>query len=181
MGVKSYIAQNESIKLSQQINIMRSKMGLKFLSNPLMSWDISNPNYNLVDKRSVDLEALNSISVVNNWDVDFMKELSISYQTLVLTDLQQTILWVNDGFQSMTGYDPDYAIGKKPAFLQGPNTSEIVKDRIRKKLINGGRISETITNYKKNGNPYECHITIIPLVDSNRVITHYLALERAAA
>jgi len=81
--------------------------------------DISNPNYNLVDKRSVDLEALNSISVVNNWDVDFMKELSISYQTLVLTDLQQTILWVNDGFQSMTGYDPDYAIGKKPSISSG--------------------------------------------------------------
>jgi len=146
-----------------------------------MSWDISNPNYNLMDKRSVDLKALNGISAANNWDVDFVKELSISYQTLVLTDLKQTILWVNHGFQSMTGYAPDYAIGKKPAFLQGPETSEIVKNRIRKKLKSGGRISETITNYKKNGNPYECHITIIPLLDSNRVITHYLALERAAA
>jgi PAS domain S-box-containing protein len=156
-------------------------MGSKFLSSPLMSWDISNPNYNLIDKRSVDLEALNGISAANNWDVDFVKELSISYQTLVLTDLKQTILWVNHGFQSMTGYAPDYAIGKKPAFLQGPETSEIVKNRIRKKLKSGGRISETITNYKKNGNPYECHITIIPLLDSNRVITHYLALERAAA
>jgi len=156
-------------------------MSSKFLSNPLMSWDISNPNYNLIDKRSVDLKALNSISVANNWDVDFVKELSISYQTLILTDLKQTILWVNHGFQSMTGYAPDYAIGKKPAFLQGPETSEIVKNRIRKKLMSGGRISETITNYKKNGNPYECHITIIPLLDSNHVITHYLALERAAA
>jgi len=73
-------------------------MSSKFLSNPLMSWDISNPNYNLIDKRSVDLKALNSISVANNWDVDFVKELSISYQTLILTDLKQTILWVNHGF-----------------------------------------------------------------------------------
>jgi PAS domain S-box-containing protein len=160
---------------------MRNKIAPKFLSSPLMSWDISNPIYNVISKKAVDLEALNSISVVNNWDVNFVKELSINYQTLVLTDLKQTILWVNDGFQSMTGYDPNFAIGKKPAFLQGPNTSEIIKDRIRKKLINGGRITETITNYKKNGNPYECYITIIPLVDSNRVITHYLALEREAA
>jgi PAS domain S-box-containing protein len=156
-------------------------MSLKFLTNPLMSWDISNPDYFLIDKKSVDLKALNSISVANNLDVDFVKELSISYQTLILTDMKQTILWVNPGFQSMTGYAPDYAIGKKPAFLQGPETSEIVKNRIRKKLISGVRISEIITNYKKNGNPYECHITIIPLIDSNRVITHYLALERAAA
>ena len=160
---------------------MKNKMASKFLSSPLMSWDISNPIFNAISKKTVDLEALNSISVVNNCDVNFAKELSINYQTLVLTDLKQTILWVNDGFQAMTGYEPNFAIGKKPAFLQGPNTSEIVKDRIRKKLIHGGRITETITNYKKNGNPYECHITIIPLVDSNRVLTHYLALEREAA
>jgi PAS domain S-box-containing protein len=157
------------------------EMSLKFLTSPLMSWDISNPDYDLVDKRSLDMKALNIKSIANNWHVNFVKELSISYQTLILTDLKQTILWVNDGFQSMTGYAPDYAIGKKPAFLQGPETSEIVKTRIRKKLLNGDRVSDVITNYRKNGNPYHCYITIIPLLDSNRVITHYLALERAAA
>ncbi|REG94304.1 PAS domain S-box-containing protein [Algoriphagus antarcticus] len=146
-----------------------------------MSWDISNPIFNVLSKRSADLEVLKDIAVLNNWEVDFVKELSISYQTLVLTDLEQTILWVNDGFQSMTGYAPDYAIGKKPAFLQGPNTSEVIKGRIRETLSSGGRVSETITNYKKNGSAYECQITIIPLIDSNQVITHYLALEREAA
>jgi hypothetical protein len=37
----------------------------------------------------------------------------------------------------MTGYDSDYAIWKQPIFLQDPNTSQIVRDKIRKKLING--------------------------------------------
>lgn len=160
---------------------MASKLVPRIMSNPLMSWDISNPIYNVVSKRSLDLEVLKKISVVNDWEVDFVKELSISYQTLVLTDLEQTILWVNDGFQSMTGYSPDYAIGKKPAFLQGTNTSDIVKGKIRQTLSTGGRISETITNYKKNGTEYECLITIIPLIDSKQNITHYLALEREAA
>ncbi|WP_086543404.1 PAS domain-containing protein [Algoriphagus antarcticus] len=160
---------------------MRSKIELKGRCSPLMSWDISNPIFNVLSKRSADLEVLKDIAVLNNWEVDFVKELSISYQTLVLTDLEQTILWVNDGFQSMTGYAPDYAIGKKPAFLQGPNTSEVIKGRIRETLSSGGRVSETITNYKKNGSAYECQITIIPLIDSNQVITHYLALEREAA
>lgn len=150
-------------------------------SHPLISWDISNPIYNAISKKSGDLEVLRKISVLNNWEVDFVKELSINYQTLVLTDLNQTIQWVNSGFQSMTGYAPEFAIGKKPAFLQGPNTSEIVKARIRKKLSSGERISETVTNYKKNGTEYECEITIIPLIDSNQKITHYLALEREAA
>jgi|AntRauMFilla1563_2_1112583.scaffolds.fasta_scaffold05751_3 PAS domain S-box-containing protein len=153
----------------------------KFLTSPLMSWDISNPVYSLIGNRSVDIQVLNRKSILNDWQVDFAKELAISYQTLVLTDMDQKIIWVNDGFQAMTGYTPDFAIGKRPAFLQGPNTSNAVKSRIRKKLMIGGRISETITNYKKNGKAYECLITIIPLVDSNQRITHYLALEREAA
>ena len=124
---------------------------------------------------------INRISVVNNLDVDVVKELPISYGTVVLTDFAQILQWVNGGFQAMTGYAPEYAIGKKPAFLQGPNTSEIVKGRIRETLSTGGRISETITNYKKNGTEYECLITIIPLLDSKQNITHYLALEREAA
>ncbi|PZX55340.1 PAS domain S-box-containing protein [Algoriphagus ratkowskyi] len=105
----------------------------------------------------------------------------MSYKTLVLTDLQQTIFWVNAGFQRMTGYAADYAIGKKPTFLQGVSTSEKVKCRIRNKLNTGNRVSEIITNYKKNGLAYDCLITIIPLFDSHQVITHYLALEREAA
>lgn len=156
-------------------------MNLKFLTSPLMSWDISNPVYSLIGNRSFDIQVLNRKSILNDWQVDFAKELAISYQTLVLTDMDQKIIWVNDGFQAMTGYSPDFAIGKRPAFLQGPNTSNAVKFRIRKKLMIGGRISTTITNYKKNGKSYECWITIIPLADSNQKITHYLALERESA
>ena len=146
-----------------------------------MSWDIANPVFLLNKRLLEDFNCLTGLSQSNNWKVDFSKELAISYQTLVLTDVKQTILWVNAGFESMTGYAPDYAIGKKPAFLQGEKTSEKVKNRIREKLHSGSRVSETITNYKKNGQTYECQITIIPLFDANEVITHYLALEKAAA
>ena len=151
------------------------------MTSPLMSWDISNPIFNHRCKISSDLENLNTLRTSNKWEIDFSKELSVNYQTLVLTDINQQILWVNDGFQDMTGYSPDFALGKKPSFLQGINTATEVKNRIRNGLILGERISETITNYKKNGREYECLISIIPLYDSNKRITHYLALEREVA
>lgn len=160
---------------------MNNRVAKKSIFHPLSSWDISNPIYNAISKKSGDLDVLRKISLLNNWKVDFSKELSVNYQTLVLTDLEQTILWVNKGFEKMTGYPTDFAIGKKPIFLQGPNTSEAVKSRIRKKLSNGERISETVTNYKRNGVEYECEITIIPLYNFQKEITHYLALEREAA
>ncbi|MEN2283107.1 PAS domain-containing protein [Algoriphagus sp. SE2] len=160
---------------------MSTRIAKKTKFHPLSSWDISNPIYNSISKKTEDLEVLRKISLINNWNVDFAKELAIHYETLVLTDLDQKILWVNNGFEKMTGYPPEFAIGKRPAFLQGPNTSDAVKARIRKKLSNGDRISDIVTNYKKNGKEYECEITIIPLFDADQVITHYLALEREAA
>ncbi|WP_192349605.1 PAS domain-containing protein [Algoriphagus sp. Y33] len=145
---------------------------------PLMSWDISSPVSGIRAKKAKDLEALEGFSELHHWQVDLNKELMAGYQTLVLTDSNQQILWVNQDFHTMTGYTPEFAIGKKPTFLQGVKTSENVKRRIREGLAAGRSITESVINYRKSGEEYACHISIIPLIHSTRGITHFLALER---
>nr|WP_170857116.1 PAS domain-containing protein [Algoriphagus locisalis] len=142
-----------------------------------MSWDISNPAFGLRTKKLEELEALLHMSELNNWEVDLKEELSVTYEALVLTDSDQTILWVNHGFQAMTGYTPQFALGKKPRFLQGIKTCKKAKSRIGRNLALGKRISETLTNYRKNGEEYICQISIIPLINSTQDISHFLALE----
>ena len=144
---------------------------------PLLSWDISNPAYGLKTKKIEELQALVQLSELNGWQINLKEELTAGYEALVLTDLDQTILWVNQGFQSMTGYSPNYALGKKPSFLQGSNTCMKTKSRIGKKLKMGIRLTETLTNYRRNGEEYICQISIIPLLNSTQNITHFLALE----
>ncbi len=155
---------------------MKEKITLKHV--PLMSWDVSNPASALKINRAEELHQLSVLAEKNGWQIDVKSELEVYYHALVLTDLRQNILWVNQGFQSMTGYHPEFAIGKKPSFLQGKNTSSQVKQRIRENLGLGKRFTETLINYRKNREEYRCLITIVPLTNSSNDITHFMALER---
>jgi PAS domain S-box-containing protein len=98
------------------------------------------------------------------------------FEALIITDADQKILWVNDGFSEMTGYSKKYALNKKPYFLQGANTSAKSRKRIRTKLKSLQPFTEIITNYQKDNTPYECEVKIIPMF--NEGITHYLAIEK---
>ncbi|NJO88454.1 MAG: PAS domain S-box protein [Chloroflexia bacterium] len=84
---------------------------------------------------NVDLQALLKFSAKCNLEINLKEILNNhSYMALVLTDETQKILWVNNGFSEMTGYSKSFAINRTPGFLQGKNTSEEVKSRIRKKV-----------------------------------------------
>jgi len=127
--------------------------------------------------RKKEQQHLNSLGKMYGWNADFENIFLQYYEALVLTDRQQHIIWVNDGFFDMTGYTRSYAIGKTPGFLQGTNTSSEVKSNISLKLNQEDPFTETIINYRKSGEAYLCDITIYPLLNSDQQITHYLALE----
>ena len=114
------------------------------------------------------------IDAVNNIDEIFKDH---TFETIVLTSKQQEIIWVNDGFKKMTGYSKNFAINKTPSFLQGAETCEKTKQRIRKKLQSNKPFTDLVINYKKDQTTYECEITVFPL--HNKDTTHYIALEKA--
>ena len=151
---------------------------------PLMSWDIfSEANF----KRSLSAKQLRDITRVkrlalkfdwqNNIDSIFYKE---QFEAIIVTDVDQKILWVNDGFFEMTGFSMKEALYRTPQFLQGPNTLKKNKQSIRKKLSFNSPFKEVITNHKKNGMSYKCEVSIFPLY-SNGKRTHFIALEREVA
>lgn len=100
------------------------------------------------------------------------------YEALVVTDLNKKIVWTNNGFREMTGYAKRYAMGRTPVFLQGKNTSQEVKSEIRQLLLEKRRFATALTNYRKNGEEYLCHIDVIPLHDQTHTVTHFLAMEK---
>lgn len=160
---------------------MKKNREIKTSRSPLISWDISNSKYAVVTGKLLELQTLTNLSQLNNWEIDIRQVLSEGYQTLVLTNTSKEIIWVNEGFRTMTGYSPSFALGKNPSFLQGVNTNQKTSDTIRRKLLSGRRFTETITNYRRNGEEYECHISVIPLRNNRNIITHFLALESESA
>lgn len=146
---------------------------------PLKSWDLFSEYHQqkiLELKKYTDLRLLAQFSKKFSWENDLSQIiLNNSYEALVLTNVNREILWVNDGFTNMSGYTKKYAISKTPAFLQGTATSPEIREEIREKLSFNNPFKVTLTNYKKDLQPYDCELHIFPLNSGDT--THYLALE----
>ena len=149
--------------------------------SPILSFDFYLENYHkLLKKMKVenDLKQLGSL-LKRSIDPSIQEVLETTdYEALVVTDANREIVWTNNGFKEMTGYAKDFAIGKQPTFLHGTNTSEATRDEIRQLLKEEKRFKAAITNYRKNGEEYQCQIDILPLYDSENKLTHFLAMER---
>ncbi|MEO0573062.1 MAG: PAS domain-containing protein [Bacteroidota bacterium] len=155
--------------------------GKKEYLSPLQSMDFYLEKYQALCKK---LKLENDVAQLQKLlhrelDPSVVDILQVSnYEALVVTDIKKKIVWVNNGFNEMTGYSKGFAKGKKPSFLQGKNTSEETKKEIRTLLKEQKRFTRALINYRKNGEEYLCHIDVIPLFDNKREVTHFLAMER---
>ncbi|MEM9000877.1 MAG: PAS domain-containing protein [Bacteroidota bacterium] len=169
LPLKSYVAETE---------MQNNKR--KYLS-PIQSLDFYLPHYSALCKKLKLDHDLSELREVLKRDVDIaVRELMqfSNYEALVVTDVKKRIVWVNTGFREMTGYSKKFAIGKSPTFLQGQETSIETKKQIRILLKQQKRFSKSLINYRKNGEAYLCHIDVLPLYNSDKKVTHFLAMER---
>lgn len=151
--------------------------------SPILCWDVYSMF--LLERKNEarkndDLRSLEKLHQQFHWQIELAPLLSTPYEALVVTDTQQIIRWVNDGFAQMTGYPANFALGRKPVFLQGKKTSLQTKELIRNKLAEKKPFAADIINYRKNGEEYLCHVEIHPLFNYKNHLTHFLALEREA-
>jgi PAS domain S-box-containing protein len=100
-----------------------------------------------------------------------------SPSSIVITDKNAFIEYVNPHFCQFTGYSFDEVIGKDPKILQSGNTPvETYKDMwktILKKQVWVGEFE----NKKKNGEIYWENARIAPLIGANDEITNFVAVK----
>ncbi|WP_019021013.1 diguanylate cyclase [Thioalkalivibrio sp. ALE23] len=90
------------------------------------------------------------------------------------------IVYVNRGFEQMTGYYRDEVLGLTPRILQGPKTSRAVLDDLRATLERGEGFDAETINYRKDGEPYSVHWHISPVRarGEHESITHFVSVQR---
>ncbi|MCR9218809.1 MAG: PAS domain-containing protein [Alphaproteobacteria bacterium] len=82
---------------------------------------------------------------------------------------QPRILAVNCAFERLTGYQRDEILGRTPKMLQGPDTNQTVRAKLRR-AIDARRPAEGVfLNYRKDGSPYLCDLTLEPLQSDPRL------------
>ena len=150
---------------------------------PLVSWDIFLEGYQKQlseAKKRVELNQVLDFAQKFKWENNLQKTFAESdYEALILTDKNQNILWVNEGFTTMTGYTKTFAVNKTPRFLQGKETSPEAKARIKSKIAQGRPFQDIITNHRKDNSTYKCEVNIIPLYGAETI--HFIAFERKVA
>lgn len=127
-----------------------------------------------------------SVSIIEGFEKLRLLDAAIeqSYNSVVITDADldggPRIVYVNAGFERMTGYSREEALGKTPRILQGPATSRAVLDRLRGALVSGEYFEGETVNYRKDGSPYEVrwHISPVYASDNDRDITHFVSVQK---
>jgi PAS domain S-box-containing protein len=97
-----------------------------------------------------------------------------------IADIQQPddpIMYVNDGFERLTGYDESEVIGRNCRFLQGDTTADETIDTIREAIENRTGTTVEILNYRKDGSPFWNQLRISPVTNENGPVTYYIGLQ----
>jgi PAS domain S-box-containing protein len=96
--------------------------------------------------------------------------------SVVITDRQGTIEYVNPAFEATTGYGPGEAIGKTPRILKSTLHKKEFYSRLWNQILEGGTFRGTLVNRKKSGELYWTEQTITPIKDSAGAITHFVSV-----
>ncbi len=104
--------------------------------------------------------------------------LRAALDSVVLTDVQRRVLFVNQSFTLMTGYKEDEICGKGLKILQGPETSQADLASLDLALRDGVAWSGKLLNYQRSGQPFWNHVSIVPIHNPTGELTHFLGLLR---
>ncbi len=98
--------------------------------------------------------------------------------SVIITDADRRIEYVNPGFERLSGYRREEVIGKSPgSVLQGRHTDAATVKRIRDKLHRGEAFYEEILNYSKDQAPYWISLAINPVRDASGRVVRFVSVQ----
>jgi PAS domain S-box-containing protein len=89
----------------------------------------------------------------------------------------EQVVYVNDGFCGLTGYEREDILGRNCRFLQGKETDDATVAEIRQAIDAEEPITTEIRNYRKDGTMFWNRLTITPIEDETGTVTHYLGFQ----
>ncbi|KQP96700.1 MULTISPECIES: PAS domain-containing protein [unclassified Methylobacterium] len=110
----------------------------------------------------------------------FVAAFTASPTPMVLTDPRQAdnpIVWANDAFLALTGYEWDEIDGRNCRMLQGPETDPRAIRRLREAVTAGRPLEVELVNYRKDGSSFWNGMTVAPVHDETGRIVHFYSAQ----
>lgn len=87
------------------------------------------------------------------------------------------LIYVNEGFERLTGYSIAETLGSNCRFLQGPETSRETVREVSEAISQERSCEVELINYRKDGTPFWNRLSITPVRDSHGRTTHFIGVQ----
>jgi diguanylate cyclase (GGDEF)-like protein/PAS domain S-box-containing protein len=98
--------------------------------------------------------------------------------SILVSDREGTILWVNRAFSDLTGYAAEEVRGRNPRLLMSGKQSKEFYAKLWQTISTGNIWHGEFTNRRKDGSLYEEEQTITPVRSGRGDITHFVAVKQ---
>lgn len=107
-----------------------------------------------------------------------LRSLDLGGDAVIVTDLDGTIIDVNDAFVRVTGYSRREAIGQTPRMLSSGFQDADFYATLWQTISSGQIWEGELIDRRRDGRLRTFHATISPVKDTAGRVTHYVAVER---
>ncbi|MCT8985360.1 EAL domain-containing protein [Shewanella phaeophyticola] len=98
--------------------------------------------------------------------------------SMILTDTDSKIEYVNSAFEKITGYSAAEVLGQFTSMLKSGLTPKSLYSELWENITSGKTWQGELQNRKKNGDIFWEHAHIVPIFDNAGITKHYLALKQ---
>lgn len=132
-----------------------------------------------VEQRTSELVAANEMLAAKTREAEKLALVArYTDNCVIITDEQAHIEWVNEGFERITGYSSEEALGYTPyALLDGPETNPKQVAKMQNAIASKEGYDLEMIRYRKNGDPFWMAIESRPIHDDDGNVTQFILVE----
>ncbi|HKJ72000.1 MAG TPA: EAL domain-containing protein [Gammaproteobacteria bacterium] len=87
------------------------------------------------------------------------------------------LIYVNQGFQALTGYPADELIGRNCRFLQGADRDQPGVAALRRAVTEGTSCAVELRNYRRDGSQFWNYVRLAPIEDSAGEVAFFVGVQ----
>ncbi|MBI4783342.1 MAG: PAS domain-containing protein [Oscillatoriophycideae cyanobacterium NC_groundwater_1537_Pr4_S-0.65um_50_18] len=92
------------------------------------------------------------------------------------TDLK--VIYVNQAFTQITGYEPDEVVGKTTDLLYGTKTDRAELRRVRAAIARHEAVNTELVKYRKDGSEFWLEFEMVPIAQKQGCPKHWISVQR---
>jgi diguanylate cyclase (GGDEF)-like protein/PAS domain S-box-containing protein len=112
-----------------------------------------------------------------NWSQQVLESISSGVTVADFRLPDKPLVYMNLGFERITGFTESEVLGKNCRFLQGAETDQPGVDVLRQAMSKGADVQTVLKNFRKDGTAFWNELYLSPIRDLEGRLTHYAGIQ----